>query len=185
MSEEERAIKSNAGRMPDISFFNDNIRDSIKGSVFNIEEKGFVNGGGNNEENIKLCVTGTISTNLVDISKTDFKPWALSPSQSINYTEVHDNLTLWDKLFYSAGQFSVEDRIRMDKLAACIVFLSQGVPLIHAGQEFLRSKPLNDTGLHFSHNSYNLPDSVNSIKWNNKSFVITSYSIHYTKLYDK
>jgi pullulanase len=41
---------------------------------------------------------------------------------------------------------------------------SQGVPFMQAGEEILRSKPLENGS--FDHNSYKSPDSVNSIKWN-------------------
>lgn len=44
------------------------------------------------------------------------------------------------------------------------MFLSQGIPFMQAGQELLRSKPDPDGG--FVHDSYNSPDSVNGIKWN-------------------
>jgi pullulanase len=39
---------------------------------------------------------------------------------------------------------------------------SQGIPFFQAGEEILRSKPV-EGGFH--ENSYNQPDSVNSIKW--------------------
>ncbi len=169
LPDEDKALKCNASKTPDIAYFSDDIRDTIKGSVFEKQEPGFVNGQQNLEENLKLCIIGSINTNLVDYSKTTIKPWATSPCQVINYCEAHDNLTLWDKLFYSALGVTVEDRIRMDKLSAAIAFLSQGVPFIQAGQEFLRSKPNNDNGTSFAENSYNSPDSVNSIKWNRKT----------------
>lgn len=169
LKEKERAIKSNAHKMPHIAFFSDDMRDTIKGSVFEETGTGFVNGNSGLEENLKLCITGSIKSHLVDTSKTSCKSWALSPSQVINYCEAHDNLTLWDKLYYSATEYSVEDRTAMDKLCASIVFLSQGVPFIQAGQEFLRSKPKDDSGESFDENSYKSPDSVNSIKWNDKT----------------
>ena len=60
----------------------------------------------------------------------------------------------------------------MDKLAAAITILSQGMPFIQLGQDFLRTKPRildenekpNDVNV-FSHDSYNAPDLTNSIKW--------------------
>lgn len=169
LPDEDKVLKCNAAKTPDIAYFSDDIRDTIKGSVFDMHEFGFVNGKPNLEENLKLCLTGSINTHLIDYSKATIKPWATSPCQVINYCEAHDNLTLWDKLYYSALGVTVEDRIRMDKLAAAIVFLSQGVPFIQAGQEFLRSKPKDDSGTSFAENSYNSADSVNSIKWNKKT----------------
>ena len=169
LPDEDKALKCNASKTPEIAYFSDDIRDTIKGSIFEMQEPGFVNGMQNLEENLRLCITGSINTNLIDYSKATIKPWAISPCQVINYCEAHDNLTLWDKLYYSASGVTVEDRKRMDKLSAAIVFLSQGVPFIQAGQEFLRSKPNDYTGTSFAENSYNSPDSVNSIKWNRKT----------------
>ena len=94
--------------------------------------------------------------------------WTENPSQTVNYVEAHDNLTLWDKLYYTNSTASMETRIKMDKLAAAMVFLAQGIPFIQAGQEFLRSKPFPG-GMSFDHNSYKSPDAINSLKWNRKS----------------
>ena len=56
-----------------------------------------------------------------------------------------------------------EERVKMNNLAAAIVLTSQGVPFIHAGEEMLRSKPLEDGS--FDHNSYRSSDAVNNLKW--------------------
>ena len=55
----------------------------------------------------------------------------------------------------------------MNNLASAIVFTSQGIPFIQAGEEMLRSKPLEDGT--YSSNSYNLSDKVNSLKWDDLS----------------
>ena len=57
----------------------------------------------------------------------------------------------------------------MNKLAAAITFTSQGTPFLQAGEEFLRSKPVKNKEEKYSANSYNLPDSVNSLKWDTLS----------------
>lgn len=45
LAEEKRAFKASAKKMPGIGMFNDDIRDTIKGSVFYDDHLGFVNGG--------------------------------------------------------------------------------------------------------------------------------------------
>lgn len=148
-----------------IGLFNDNIRDGIKGSTFNLRETGFVSGNGNAVNAIKRGVTA--NARYRDLQGTaDDMCWAFTPAQAINYCEAHDNHTLWDKLSISAADRSEEDRKRMDKLAAAIVILSQGVPFIHLGQDFLRTKPKPGGG--FDGNSYNSPDDTNMIRWVNK-----------------
>ncbi len=132
--------------------FNDHFRDALKGGVFNARETGFVQTG-NNGWNTRIGMRGAID---------DF---ASAPIESINYVECHDNHTLWDRLLISTidmASITEADRRAMDKLAAVIVFTSQGIPFIQAGQEFLRSKGGD-------HNSYDKPDAVNMIRWQQKA----------------
>lgn len=142
----------NSTETPGFAFFSDTIRDTLKGSVFNDYEKGYVSGASGAAPKIQSCFLGMPS-------------WCKSPSQSINYASCHDNLTLFDKLALSNSSDSVEDRIRMNNLAAAVYMTSQGTPFLQAGEEMLRSKPLSDGS--FDHNSYVSPDAINSLKWDN------------------
>ena len=166
LAEEKRAFKASAKKMPGIGMFNDDIRDTIKGSVFYDDHLGFVNGGTHLENALRYGITGAVAHPQVDYDAYGSKPWAEEPGQSINYVSCHDNYTLWDKLSVSCPEASEEKKKAMNRLCAAIVFTSQGVPFIQAGEEFLRSKPLpGKKG--FAENSYNMPDTVNSIKWDN------------------
>lgn len=166
LAEEKRAFKASAKRMPGIGMFNDDIRDTIKGSVFYDDHLGFVNGGAHLENALRYGITGAVAHPQVDYDAYGSKPWAKEPGQSINYVSCHDNYTLWDKLSVSCPEASEEKKKAMNRLCAAIVFTSQGVPFIQAGEEFLRSKPLPEKK-GFAENSYNMPDAVNSIKWDN------------------
>jgi len=167
----KRALKVNIKNMNSgIAAFNDNIRDAIKGSVFNYFERGYVNGRGGLEESIKFAIAASIWHQGVDYGRVVYSsnyPWAAEPTQAINYTSAHDNLTLWDKLTLSNPEDSRDNRIKMNLLAAAIILTCQGIPFFQAGEEFLRSKPLNEEGTVFEHNSYNSPDAINSLKWDN------------------
>ena len=144
------ATQSNSTEVPGFSFFSDFIRDSIRGSNSNASKTGYVSGGGGFTNNIRDSFLG--------------KPtWCKTPEQVVNYASCHDGYSLWDRLTLSTSDRTLEDRVKMNNLSAAIVLTSQGTPLFQAGEEMLRSKPLADGG--YSHNSYNLPDSVNSIKW--------------------
>lgn len=166
LAEEKRAFKASAKKMPGIGMFNDDIRDTIKGSVFYDDHLGFVNGGTHLENALRYGITGAVAHPQVDYDAYGSKPWAKEPGQSINYVSCHDNYTLWDKLSVSCPEASEEKKKAMNRLCAAIVFTSQGVPFIQAGEEFLRSKPLPEKK-GFAENSYNMPDVVNSIKWDN------------------
>ena len=145
------ATQANSAKTPQFAYFSDTIRDAIKGDNFEVEHTGFVNGAIGLEEKIADCFRAAAS-------------WCKSPTQTVNYASCHDNYTLWDKISESRKDASEADRIRMNNLAAAIYMTAEGIPLIHAGEELLRTKPSVD-GSGVEHNSYNLPDSVNSIKW--------------------
>lgn len=166
LAEEKCAFKASAKKMPGIGMFNDDIRDTIKGSVFYDDHLGFVNGGTHLENALRYGITGAVAHPQVDYDAYGSKSWAKEPGQSINYVSCHDNYTLWDKLSVSCPEASEEKKKAMNRLCAAIVFTSQGVPFIQAGEEFLRSKPLPEKK-GFAENSYNMPDAVNSIKWDN------------------
>ncbi len=158
LPENEQALRTNVAQMPGIAVFNDITRDGIKGSVWEDTDKGFIQGTGNAQD-VMFGIVGGIEH--PDTSNY----WALSPNQIVNYVEAHDNLTLWNKLALSLPNASENTRLSMDKQAAAIVLTSQGIPFLHAGQDFLRSKSSGGT---FDDNSYNAPDKVNQLRWDYK-----------------
>ena len=170
----KRAMKLNARHVPHAAFFSDDFRDTVKGNNFENGDRGYVNGTSGNEEYVKEVMCGRVKH--PQIPNLEKYAWTDTPQQTVNYVEAHDNLTLWDKLHYTNATEPTAVRIQMDKMAAAMVFLSQGIPFIQAGQEFLRSKPL--PGGAYDHNSYNAPDIVNSIKWNRKSEFIDVYNYY-------
>jgi pullulanase len=156
----QQALKKNTWRMPKLTAFSDDIRDGLKGSVFDDQSTGFVSGAANMEESVKFGVVGSIQHDQIDYKAVNYSDsaWANDPWQAVSYVSCHDNHTLFDKLNISVEDTSAEEIIAMDKLANAVVLTSQGIPFLHAGVEMLRTKD-------GEHNSYNLPDSVNQIKW--------------------
>ncbi|WP_297422995.1 type I pullulanase [Clostridium sp.] len=165
---EDSAVKQNLVKFEkmQIAAFSDDTRDSVKGHVFNINERGYVNGRTGLEESIKFCIVGATGQKGLNYDKVIYSHWAWAnePYQCINYISAHDNYTLWDKLHMTNKDSSLQKRKNMNKLAAAIVLTSQGIPFFQAGEEFLRSKKNQDGS--FNHDSYNSPDSVNSLDWN-------------------
>lgn len=170
----QQALKANMSKIERVGAFSDDIRDAIKGSVFDAQDRGFVSGKAGMEESIKFSVVAATPHQQVLTSKNDkgSRSWAEQPGQSINYISCHDNLTFWDKLAISNADDSEETRIKMNKLGSAIVLTSQGVPFFQAGEEMLRSKPSATVEGGFDENSYTSPDSTNSIKWSNKANVM-------------
>ncbi|MED1559282.1 type I pullulanase [Bacillus paramycoides] len=151
LAAELKANQKNAEKMKGIAHFNDNIRDGLKGSVFEDKDNGFVNGKQNMEDRIKKGITAGID---YDTNSSTYQ----DPEQVLTYVEAHDNHTLWDKLELTNSGDSEEVRKQMHKLSSSILLTSQGIPFLHAGQEFMRTKYGN-------HNSYKSPDSINQMDW--------------------
>ena len=146
------STQANAGLTPQFAYFSDTMRDALRGHVFTDTAKGYVSGQPGLAETVLNCMRGTL-------------PWTNRPTQIINYASCHDNMTLFDRLTLCDPQGTFAMRIRQNNLAAAICMLSQGVPFFQAGEEMLRSKPLESSG--FADNSYNLSDKINSLKWKN------------------
>lgn len=169
LADNESALQKNADKCPNIAFFNDTIRDGLKGSVFDMKDTGFVSGKGGTDSIVYGGALGATGG------------FAASPIQTINYVSAHDNSTLWDKLNASVDES--EDVLKaMNRLAATSVITSQGAAFFLAGEEMLRSKPteaensydnrpnawITDDTYYFSDNSYKSSDSVNAIDWTNR-----------------
>lgn len=160
----EQSVKANIRQVPGVAAFSDEIRDGIKGGVFNATEPGFVNGRPGTEESVKFGIVAATSHPQVNYGRVAYSKfaWAASPNQTIVYCEAHDNHTLWDKLTLTNPGESEQELLKMHKMAGAIVLTSQGIPFLHAGQDFVRTKGGD-------HNSYKSPDSVNQLDWARKA----------------
>jgi pullulanase len=151
LAENLMAIQLNAENMPRIAHFNDSIRVVLKGSDFGDEkDKGFISGK-NYQEDLLL-------RNIKGAMHLPSHGTYIEPEQVIQYVEAHDNLTLYDKLLRSNPDDAEEIRIKRHTLATSIILLAQGVPFIHGGQEFLRTKE-GDA------NSFQSSDEINQFEW--------------------
>jgi pullulanase len=161
---EKRAVKENLDKLNQIAVFSDDIRDALKGKVFHPEEKGFISGGMGFDEIIRAAVVASCPHPQIQYEKVNYrqKPFARQPWQVVNYADCHDNHTLWDRLLLSCAANTEAERKKMVQLALSIVLTAQGVPFLHAGTEFLRSKQ----GIE---NSYKSNDSINAIHWDQRS----------------
>ena len=157
LPDDQKANQINIAKLNNVAMFNDQIRDGLKGSVFNATDTGWATG--------KLSAAADIYAGIVgntDYSASFLTKWTTTaPGQSVNYVESHDNLSLADKLTASVKGVSPAGVAQLSQFASSVAFLAQGVPFLQAGQEFLRSKNGNE-------NSYNADDATNSLKWSTK-----------------
>ena len=165
------AMKANAQQLNGIAAFSDDMRDALRGPFSDDHKGALLAGIPGEEESLKFGIVGGIAHPQVDMTKVNYdkKPWTNNPTEQISYVSCHDDMCLVDRLKASIPSLTdknipekerTAELIRIDQLAQTAVFTSQGVPFILSGEEMLRDKK----GIH---NSYNSPDSINHLDWNN------------------
>ena len=165
------AMKANAQQLNGIAAFSDDMRDALRGPFSDDHKGALLAGIPGEEESLKFGIVGGIAHPQVDMTKVNYdkKPWTNNPTEQISYVSCHDDMCLVDRLKASIPSLTdknipekerIAELIRIDQLAQTAVFTSQGVPFILSGEEMLRDKK----GVH---NSYNSPDSINHLDWNN------------------
>ena len=162
---ERLGMKANMSQMPGIAAFSDDIRDALRGPFSDDTKPGWLGGSYLNKETVSLKagIAGMIAHPQIDYSKVNYskKPYAVEPTQMMSYVSCHDDMCLVDRLKASIPGITDDELIRLDLLAQTAVFTSQGVPFMLAGEELLRTKK----GVH---NSFESPDSINQLDWQNK-----------------
>ncbi len=158
------------GKKAEFGGFNFPYREAIKGN----NDSGF--GGGyafNDAYNATTIINGLRgSIGNDDIFQSAF---ADDPVQTINYASSHDNLNLFDKINAWAGiqsfNVSPDYKKRIQAFINSIVLVSQGVPFIHYGEEFARTKG----GIP---DSYQAGDLVNRVHWEKKAEYRDLFEFH-------
>lgn len=159
----------------DWASWNDRIRNSIKGSN-PLHDKGFIFSHWQHEtrrERLENIMKGTLYHAEGGLYQTS--------EHSVNYLESHDGYTLadfiriglnpelHDQVIENREEHTLlnEHEMRLAKFAALALFTAQGSTMIHAGQEFGRSKIIADNGHDdpnsgkMDHNSYEKDNETN------------------------
>lgn len=159
--------------------WNDQIRNGVKGSD-PVHDRGFIFGEWQNESS-REALENFIRGTLLDGSNGRFHHQA----HSLNYLESHDGYTLGDfiriglnhhlsnqKITDPDALLKLNDeQLRIAKLAALYLFISQGIVMIHEGQEWARPKiitgsvPEDDHAGFLDHNSYEKDDETNYLNY--------------------
>lgn len=168
----------------DWASWNDQIRNGIKGHD-PANQRGFIFGQwqpGINKEALENHLCGTL------LNKHGGR--FMSPKHAVNYVESHDGYTLGDfvRLVNRPELFSLpvknmeehlplnETELKQTKLAALFLFVSQGITMIHCGQEFARSKVVAPNNFgdpmtgRIDHDSYQKDNETNWINYDHIRF---------------
>lgn len=158
----------------DWASWNDKIRNGVKGQNPH-DGLGFIFGnwqGENNQQSLQRYIRGSLRKNGGQY---------LNSTHSVNYLESHDDHTMGDFIRIGLGDVKEEEpitnlaahaklsplQIKINKLAALFLFVSQGPIMIHEGQEYARSKVIANTSVPeehigmIDHNSYNKDNETN------------------------
>ncbi len=180
----EMASQHNIHHLKDYGMFNDAFRDGVKGSVFDAQGPGWIHDG-RAVESVKFGLVGAVHHHQVhnhEVTGTAHAhPWDERSWASINYLEVHDNFTLFDKLQLVEPGKDHAYYAQLQRLAMTLLLTSQGIPVLHAGMEFLRTKEVPEawqklggidkcvtdplTKRQFCHDSYKAGDLLNGLNW--------------------
>ncbi|GLS26247.1 pullulanase-type alpha-1,6-glucosidase [Marinibactrum halimedae] len=169
----EQATQANMAGT-EISTFNDRIRESVRSADLFME-----NGSLLEQDFIRISMAGTLKDYIFQDQnglsvRADSVFWnsqpagyGEDPADIMNYVSKHDNETLWDILQTNLpSSESLESRVRLQNIAIAIPLVSQGIPFLQFGGDFLRSKSLDrntyDAGEWFNDVDFTL----NSSNWN-------------------
>ncbi|MCX6130827.1 MAG: alpha-amylase family glycosyl hydrolase [Proteobacteria bacterium] len=148
------------GKRAEFGGFNFSFREAIKGNNDTGLGGGFVFNDSYDVVTLMNGLRGSLGNGNVNQSA-----FADDPVQTINYASSHDNLNLFDKInaWASLQNFAVSQdyKMRIQAFANSIILVSQGMPFLHSGEEFARSK----SGVP---DSYQAGDAVNRVNWNKK-----------------
>ncbi|MBM32919.1 MAG: pullulanase [Rheinheimera sp.] len=138
----------------EVGTFNDRIREGVRSAaIFS-----GVNNDGNLAEQdiIRISLAGTLKDYVLKNYRDITGPassanwngqaagYAEDPADIINYVSKHDNETLWDILQNRLPQtLSVTERVRAQNMAIALPLMSQGIPFLQMGGDFLRSKSMD------------------------------------------
>ncbi|WOO88560.1 type I pullulanase [Mollicutes bacterium LVI A0078] len=147
LTRDKRAAQINADKLPTVGHFNDDLRNFIKGDNSEYDKIGYIQGN-NDTDSLQVILDG---------KALDDEKKYVNEYQLINYVSCHDDHTLYDylKMNESNEQVLTAQIIEAYKY----VFKAKGIPFIHSGCEFKRTKEGHK-------NTYNKSRQLNSIKWN-------------------
>lgn len=146
------AVQASMNKFEGYGCFNDKMRDGlIKGGMNAASAKGWVT----NTKKVATADVKDIQSGLKGLVLSTNSVY--EPEKCINYVTCHDNYTLYDRI-KAAGITNTETIKKMAMLANSVVFTSQGVSFMLAGEEFLRTKNGNS-------NSYNSSYKVNELNY--------------------
>ena len=159
LASNKAATQANLSKYGDFGQFNDQMRDAlIKGGMNGATALGWATN--------RTSISASDVTKIVNGIKGLTNTKVTDPTKSVQYVTCHDNYTLYDR-FVATNKFKTDGVVDEEAIAKgalfanSVVFSSQGISFMLAGEEFLRTKGGN-------HNSYNASYKVNELDYSLK-----------------
>lgn len=174
LSADSLAITANVYRTGGVGALSHEFYDALYGSQKSSHKFGFLGGFPGNEETLRFAIGGSIVHPQTRFYRVhDIKrPWALQPMQTFYYLTAPDSYCLVDHLRATLQKITPVQQLKLSELAQTAMLVSQGVPVLYNGDEFLRDK-------HMIRNSTLFSDSINDIDWRLKT--VNSEVFEYVK----
>lgn len=144
--------QGNINRFNGFGAFNDKIRDAL---VRGDNSKGFAASYLGMPNNNDLSIVLSTIKGQINVGEICY-----DASKLVNYVSCHDNYTLFDRI-KSSGETDYATIRKIALFANSLIFTSNGISLMLAGEEFLRTKQGN-------YNSYNAPYYINELDYSLK-----------------
>lgn len=156
LAQDKRASIRNNAQMPNVAHFSDRFRDVVKGrtSTNEVGVKGYGTGALYLMDMMKNCLSASCTSQGMD-------RLFMQPINVVNYVECHDNMTSWDKIQLCCEEDREEVCIARHKMLIAMTLVAQGIPFLHSGQEFARTK-------HGLANTYEASDHINRIDYSRR-----------------
>lgn len=135
------------------AYFNDTIRDAIKGSDHKNDPGLIVHNDQRLLSKYLVSIPGGIKDYKFDhklklkFDDRDYDQFANDVGINLAYSHCHDGMTLWDKLNVSTKELSFDERIQRYRQGLILSTLTMGRQLLLAGSELLQSKPNDESGM--------------------------------------
>jgi pullulanase-type alpha-1,6-glucosidase len=133
----------------EIGTFNDRIREAIRQGQIFTKEEGSADAL-SAQDRVKMGLSGTLTDFVLktsggsDAQTSALGGYAKDPADIINYVSKHDNETLWDQFNYVLpSDITLQERIRAQNIGITLPLMSQGIPFLQIGGDFLRSKSMD------------------------------------------
>lgn len=154
------AIETNLQKYSsNISSFSNNFSDVVYGSYDRLDGKGFMSGETYKNNQLVRAIAGNTYHRQLSENYEDITNFASEAYSTINSLRTYDGYTLFDKAKSTVDK--EQDVLAIQKLGLAVLYTSQGIPYLQAGDEF------STTNKNKIASKYSL--SENYLRWKQKT----------------